>query len=236
MKPLSKLPFLSALCVGLGLICLCVQQWTLISGTDSKGLLAVGHPGKLVSLLLLAATIGILCFALKERQVYRFSPTPLSSVSMIFFAIGYAYTAWQLLRHRAQTLSVLAGILAIASALCALLLAVSLYRKLRLHPFVYCPPVLFFLVFLVCRYQQWSSEPEVLRYLFQLLSVVGLMLTAYHRAALEADKKGILAYLLLSRGAVFCCIAAIPGSLYGVLYGCSAVALLLDGFTVKQGD
>jgi ABC-type sugar transport system permease subunit len=54
--------------------------------------------------------------------------------------------------------------------------------------------------------------------------------------ALALDKKGVLPYLLLSRGTIFCCIAAIPGSLYGVLYGCSAVALLLDGFTAKQGE
>lgn len=236
MKPLSKLPVLTALCAGLGLICLCVQQWNLTSGVDSKGLLAVGHPGKLLSWLLLAAAVCIVCLALKERQVYHFSPTPLSSVSMIFFAAGYAYAAWKLLTYRDQTLSVLAGIVAAVSALCTLLLAFALYRKLRLHPFVYCPPVLFFMLFLICRYQQWSSEPEVLRYLFQMLSVVGLMFTAYHRAALEADKKGILSYLLLSRGTIFCCIAAIPGSLYGILYGCSAVALLLDGFTVRQGE
>ncbi len=236
MKFLSKLPVISTLCAGLGLLCLCVQQWTLSSGEDSKGLLAVGHPGKLFSWLLLAAAICILCLSLKKRQVYHFSPTPLSAVSMVFFAVGYAYTAWQLLAGQAQPLVVLTGILAAVSALCALLLAFAMYRKLRLHPFVYCPPVLFLLLFLICRYPQWSGEPELLRYLFPMLSVVGLMLTAYHRAALETDKKGVLPYLLLSRGTVFCCIAAIPGSLYGVLYGCSAVALLLDGFTVKQGE
>ena len=33
------------------------------------------------------------------------------------------------------------------------------------------------------------------------------------------------------------CIAAIPGSIYSILYGCCAVAIILDGFTVskKQG-
>lgn len=236
MKPLSKLPVLTALCATLGLVCLCVQQWLLTSGVDHKGLLAVGHPGKLFSLLLLAGVVCIVCLSLKERQVYHFSPTALSAVSMLFFAVGYAYSAWKLFSHRTQTLTVLAGIFAAVSALCALLLAFALYRKLRLHPFVYCPPVLFLMLFLVCRYQQWSSEPEVLRYLFQMLCVVGMLFTAYHRAALEADKKGVLAYLLISRATIFCCIAAIPGSLYGVLYGCSAVALLLDGFTVKQGE
>lgn len=236
MKFLSKLPVLSAICAGLGLVCLCMQQWTLTTGEDSKGLLAVGHPGKLLSWLLLAAVIGILCFALKERQVYYFSPTPLSAVSMLSFTVGYGFTAWKLLSQPAQTLAVSAGILAAVSALCALALTFAMYRKLRLHPLVYCPAVVFLMLFLVCRYQQWSGEPELLRYLFPMLSVVGLLLTSYHRAALASDKKGILPYLLLSRGTIFCCIAAIPGSLYGVLYGCSAVALLLDGFTAKQGE
>lgn len=236
MKPLSKLPVLTALCAGLGLACMCARQWLLSAGTDQKGLLIPRHPGQLLCWLFFAAVICILCFSLKERQVYHFSPTALSAVSMICFAVGYGITAWQLLSSRAQVLSTLAGVLAGISALCSLLLAFAIYRKLRLHPFVYCLPVLFLLLFLVCRYQQWSSEPELMRFLFQMLSVVGLMLTAYHRAALEADKKGIRPYLLVSRGTVFCCIAAIPGSVYGVLYGCCAVALLLDGFTAKQGE
>jgi hypothetical protein len=118
------------------------------------------------------------------------------------------------------------------------LLAFAMYRKLRLHPFIYCPPVLFLMFFLICRYQQWSGEPELLRYLFQMLAVIFLMFTAYHRAALESDKKGVRSYLILSRSAIFFCIAAIPGSAYSILYGCCAVALLLDGFTAtpRQGE
>lgn len=238
MKHLSKLPILTALCAGLGLLCLCVRQWLMSTGIDSKGLLKAGHPGTLISLLLLGIVVCVLCLSLKERQVYHFSPTPLSAVSMLFFAIGCGYAAWKLLSSRAQTLSLVAGILGAVSALCALLLAFALYRKLRLHPFVYCPLVLFLMFFLVCRYQQWSGESELQRYLFQLLSVISLMFTAYHRAALESDRKGIRPYLLMSRGAIFFCIAAIPGASYGLLYGCAAVGLILDGFTTakKQGE
>ncbi len=237
MKHLSKLPVLTASCAGLGLVCLCVRQWLLSSGTDKKGLLVAGHPGTVLSLLLLAVCICILCLALRQKQVYRFRNTPLSVVSMVMFAIGYGFAAWKLLSTPGQALSVITAALGILSAMCALLIAFALFRKLRLHPLVYCPFVLFFMFFLVCRYQQWSGEPELQRYLFQMLSVVSLMISAYHRAALEADKKGARIYLLSSRAAVFFCIAAIPGSVYGVLYGCAAVAIILDGFTVskKQG-
>lgn len=236
MKFLSKLPVVTGLCAILGLACLCIRQWLLSTGVDSKGLLEYVHWGKLISVLLLAAVICIICLALKKRQVYHFSPTPLSAVSMLFFTVGYSVTAIQLLTTKAQILSAFTGYLAVCSALCTLLLAFALFRKLRLHPFIYCPPALFLMLFLICRYQHWSGEPELHRYLFQMLAVVALMFTTYHRAALESDRKGIRSYLLLSRAAIFCCIAAIPGSLYGVLYGCSAVALLLDGFTVKQGE
>lgn len=231
MKHLSRLPVLTGLCAGLGIICLCVRQWLLQTGVDSKGLLVAGHPGTWASLLLLAAVLCMLCLALRQRQVYHFHPSTLSAVSMLFFAIGYGFSAWKLISDRAQTLSLIAGILAAVSAVFSLLLAFALLRKLRLHPFVYCPPVLFFMVLLICRYQQWSGESELQRYLFQLLSVISLMFSAYHRAALEADKKGIRPYLLLSRAAIFFCISAIPGGSYAVLYGCCAVALVLDGFT-----
>ena len=238
MKFLSKLPVLTSICAIFGMACLFVRQWLFSTGIDQKGLLVTGHPGILLSWLFLVVVICVLCLSLRKRQVYHFSPTALSSVSMVFFALGYGFTAWQLLVTRAQILSTVTGILAAFSALCTILLAVALGRKLRLHPFVYCPPALFLMLFLVCRYQQWSGESEVHRYLFQMLAVVALMFTTYHRAALESDKKGVRPYLLLSRGAIFCCIAAIPGSSYGVLYGCCAVALLLDGFTgtPKQGD
>ena len=237
MKQLSKLPVLTALCTGLGLVCLFVRQWLLHSGTDEKGLLAAGHPGIFLSLLLLTACLCVLCLALRQRQVYRFLSSPLSITSTVIFAIGYGYAAWRLLSSRGQPLSVIAGILGILSAVCALFIGFALFRRLRLHPLVYCPFVLFLMFFLVCRYQQWSGEPELQRYVFQMLGVVSLMISAYHRAALAADKKGVRIYLLFSRAAVFFCIAAIPGSDYGILYGCSAVAIILDGFTVskKQG-
>ena len=237
MKYLSKLPVLTAICATLGLVCLCLRQWLLRTGIDDKGLFTAFHPGMIVSMLLLAAALCVLVLALRQQQVYRFRNCALSIVSMVFFAIGYSSAAWKLLLGRAQTLSVIAGILGIVSAVCALCIAFALLRKIKLHPFIYCPAVLFLMFLLVCRYQQWSGEPELQQYLFQMLSVISLMISAYHRAALEADKKGARNYLLISRAAVFFCIAAIPGSVYGPLYGCCAVAIILDGFTVstKQG-
>jgi len=234
MKYLSKLPVLTGLCAGLGLICLCIRQWLLQGGTDEKGLLISGHPGIFLSVLILAAVVCLLCLSLRQRQVYRFNNSTLSIVSMLFSAIGYGYAAWKLLFSHAYPLYVVTGLLGIISVLCALFIAFSLFRKLRVHPLVYCPFVLFFLFFLICRYQQWSGEPELQRYLFQMLGVISLMMAAYHRAALAADKKGARNYLLLSRAAVFFCIAAIPGSAYGILYGCAAAAIILDGFTAKQ--
>lgn len=234
MKHLSKLPVLTGLCAGLGLVCLCMRQWLLRTGTDEKGLLVSGHPGMAISLLLLAVCVCILCLALRQKQIYSFRKSPLSILSMIIFAIGYGFAAWKLLSSHSQTLSVIAAILGILSAVCSLLIAFGLLRKFRLHPLVYCPAVLFFMFLLTYRYQQWSGEPELQRYLFQMLSVVSLMISAYHRAALEADKKGARVYLLSSRASVFFSIAAIPGSVYGVLYGCAAVAIILDGFTVSK--
>lgn len=234
MKHLTKLPVLTALCAALGLICLCVRQWLLRTGADDKGLLTAFHPGIFLSLLLLAVALCVLALALRQQQVYRFRNCALSIVSMVFSAIGYASASWKLIANHDQTLSIIAGILGILSTVCSLFIAFSLFRKAKLHPFVYCPAVLFLMFLLVCRYQQWSGEPELQRYLFQMLSVISLMISAYHRAALESDKKGARSYLLVSRAAVFFCIAAIPGSSYGLLYGCCAVAIILDGFTISK--
>lgn len=234
MKQFSKPSVLTSLCAGLGFLCLLVRQWLLSTGIDEKGLLAASHPGRLLSWLLFGAAALAVLLAARHRQVYRFAAAPLSAVSMFFLAAGYFIAAWQLFTGRGQavtTLSLVAGILGVLSGLCALAQALVLLRGSRPHGLLGCPSIVFFMVFLICRYWAWSNQPELQRYVFQMLAGVTLMLAIYYRTAVPVIKKGARIYLVMSRAALFLCLAAIPGSSYALLCGCSAVSIILDGLT-----
>lgn len=228
MKTISKSSVLTALCALGGFLCLLMRQWLLSSGIDEMGLVVTGHPGNVICWLLTAAAAVCLILAARRRPLCRFAPSPLSALTCLISAVGLAFAVPELLRM-GHFPAVAAAVLAVVSAACAIAIALSTWTQKRLHPLVFCPIVVFFMVFLLSRYSQWSGESELQQYFFPLTAGVCLLLSVYHRAALAEGKKPGRAYLLLSRGAVFLSLAAVPGDRFGLLYGCMAVALMLDG-------
>jgi len=67
---------------------------------------------------------------------------------------------------------------------------------------------LFFVVWLISRYQSWSADPQLHDYCFQLLATVCAMLFGYHRAALDlksGNRRALVTVGLL--GTYFCCLS-----------------------------
>jgi hypothetical protein len=65
---------------------------------------------------------------------------------------------------------------------------------------------------LLCRYRLWSSEPELLRFFFDMAATICFLLGTYQRLAIEvgaAQRKGYLCFTMLG---VFFAMAAMPGS------------------------
>lgn len=231
MKQFSKPVVLSAISFAAGLVCLCLRQWLLTAGVDSKGLLLSGHPGNILSMVLAAAVLIPLALSLSGNTRYRFIASPLSTTGLLIGALGYAWTAVSFFRAGAAVLSLVTGCTALLGAVGTLAAAVFQHKRARLSAFLHCPRILFYVLFLLCRYQRWSGEPELQRYLFALLGAVAMMLSHYRRAVAVDEKGTEKIYLPLSRAALFFCIAAIPGNDCAVLFGTEALSILLDGCT-----
>ena len=143
-------------------------------------------------------------------------------------AIGFGIAAWTLLSYTTLAMRTVTGVFGIAAALCCVVAGIYAIRGYRTHPLFFCPGALFFACFLFCRYQQWSAEPELQRYVFQLAAAVVSMFALYQRSALGVNMGSSRQYVLWSRSAVLLCLAAIPGSQLPLLWLCLAISFALD--------
>lgn len=241
MKQLSKPVVLTALCALGGFLCLLLRQWLFSKGIDGEGLPILTHPANILSWVLtgLVALLLIFLFFTWEKHVTCIFPlNPVSGLSTLVMVCGYAAAAWQLLSGgvQMQFLTLAAGVLALMSLLCMLLIALGQFRGQRMHPLLYCPGVLFFLCFLILSYPGWSGEPQPQMFFFQMMSTCCMLGTIFCRAELAAGKISGRNYLLISRGAVFTSIAAVSHSEEPLLYLFFALALLLDGCRTEKKE
>lgn len=229
MKQLKK-PSVSAAIFALGgIAALLLRLWLLKTGVDGRGLLVTGHLGYILSYVLcLGMPIAFLLLMGKDKRNLHFAPTPLSSIGFFVQAVGFAIAAWTLLSYTTLVMRTATGILGIAAALCNLVAGIYAIKGFRTHPLFFCPGALFFACFLFCRYQQWSAEPELQQYVFQLAAAVVSMFALYQRSALGVNGGSSKLYLLWSRSAILLCLAAIPGSQLPLLWLCMAMSFALD--------
>ncbi len=229
MKQLSK-PSVSAAIFALGgIAAMLLRFWLLKSGVDDRGLLIPGHLGYILSYVLcLGLPTSFVLLLGKGKDHLHFATTPIASVGFFVQAVGFGIAAWTLLSYTTLVMRTATGILGIISALCAVVSGIYAIRGYRTHPLFFCPGALFFVCFLFCRYQQWSAEPELQQYVFQLAAAVVSMLALYQRSALGVNVGSSKLYLLWSRSAVLLCLAAIPGSQLPLLWLAMAISFALD--------
>lgn len=230
MKQLKK-PLVSGAVFALGgLAAMVLRFWLLKAGLDDRGLLVTSHLGSVLSYgLCFGLPITLLALLWKDKPALHFAASPLTAAGFFALAVGLAFAGWKLLAVTVLTMHLATGIFGIAGALCAVVAGVYALKGYKTHPLFFCPGALFFACFLYCRYQQWSGEPELQRYVFQLLSAVLSMLALYQRSALAVNIGSSKRYLLWSRSAVLMCLAAIPGSQLPLLWIAMAVFFALDG-------
>ena len=229
MKQLSKATVSAGIFALGGVVVMALRFWLLKSGVDDRGLLVAGHFGYILSYILCLALPLALWLALgNRRRQLHFDSNIFSAVGFFAQAIGFGFAAWTLLSYTTLAMRTIAGVLGIAAALCALIAGIYALKGYNTHPLFFCPGALFFACFLFCRYQQWSAEPELQRYVFQLAAAVLSMFALYQRSALGLDMGNSRQYLLWSRSAILLCLAAIPGSQLPLLWLCTATFFALD--------
>ena len=122
-----------------------------------------------------------------------------------------------------KIMGLIAGICLIVQGVCTL--------KKRKAPFLLPLAVcVFFLLHLIDNYRGWSSQPQLQKYLFDLLASLSLTFFSYCDAARKVSLGKPRTRIFSGLCAVYFCLAAIPGSpKFTVLYALCALWALTDG-------
>lgn len=236
MKLLQNSRILSGLCALAGSAALLLRVGLLRYAVDEKQLINHAHVGNVLPLLLSAMVLVLAVLAaVKQPKARRCTAeiSPAACGGCCVGALGFAITAVQLLSSKGTPLSTITGVFGIAAACILAFAAYCRFKGQRLHFLLSTVIVLFLMLIPVQLYQVWSAQSQFNRYFFQLLGSVCLLLWAYHRAALDADAGSWRVFTLVRYGAVFFCLAAVPGSAYPFFYLTAGVWALLDSDPVR---
>lgn len=225
MKQLLNHKNLPALTVIAGAVGLLLRTWQLNAVTD-KGFIIRGHISGILLYVLSAAVIAALVCATRpllqaNKYTFNFPASVAGGIGALVAAFAFGLTAvieFSLATDVLTTLSAFFGILAAIS-----LVFVSHCRWKGLHPSTLFHVAIcgYMMLRLICMYRLWSSDPQLEDYCFQLLAIVCLMLSAYHRATFDANFGRRHSYVFFNlSGVYFCCLSlAGPDSILFFLGG-----------------
>ena len=223
------MPILTALCgaVGAGL-----QVW-LLGTVDEKGLLAGGHIGQiLLWILSIGVTAGLLFLTRPlvhgPKYSFNFPPSFIGGIGAMVAAAGVAFTAATMLLSKGDMLTTLTALAGFAGTICLVLSGTGRWKGMRMNVIVHSVVCVFFLLLLICQYRMWSSEPELQRYVFQLIATVLLMIGVYQRACFDGAMGSRKSYAFFRLTGAYFCFLAIPGSDLWLLYLTALVWSLTD--------
>jgi len=193
-----------------------ISVCSFLVDTDDRGLLPNIHPALILLLILAAVVIGLLFLTtrrLKDIHSYKklFPPSVPAMVGCILAAIGTAVHSVIALQDPLSILEVISGIMGCVSAVLLVFAGLFRIKALRPHYLFYGMITISLVLHLISGYQHWNTVPQFQEFLFPLVASVFLMLTAYHRAALDGDCGSRRDFVFFSLGAGFFCSLAIPG-------------------------
>ena len=224
MKNRKWIPLLALL---LGLVCAGLRWLLFRNHTDALGLLETGTPVETGIFLLTG--LCLVLFALAARRGWA-GENKLAAPGQMLGGLGIFLTALTHSGQMAGPVGTLWKIMGLVAGICLIVQGVCTLKKRKvpfLLPLAVC---VFFLLHLIDNYRGWSSQPQLQKYLFDLLASLSLTFFSYcdaaRRVSLGKPKTRIFSGLC----AVYFCLAAIPGSPeFTVLYALCALWALTDG-------
>ena len=187
-----------------GVIGLLLRLWLESSAIDDRGLLISGHPAH-IALWVLGLTMVTLMalWVIRYQPTAKKAPTPKKSIPA---GLGCIPTLLLLVWFLIQADNL--PIILLTALLLAVFVTVALCHFLGKKPPLLTYGIIcgWMVVLLLQMYRDWSFDPQLHDYCFQLLAYVALMVTAYQHTAMG---EGIGHYRKLwfwSMTAVFLCI------------------------------
>jgi len=224
----KKLP----LAVGLlGLGGLVLRQLVIAMATDHKNLIIPGHP-LVIALWVVTVLTAVLVTAsvLPLAGGRKYGPNfPASGASALGCGVMAACVMVTVaLSLERSGLGYLRYGLGLAAGSSLIFLTYARYRGIRCSFLYHSIVCVFLAIHMISRYRPWSGNPALLEYVFEMFSCVGLMLFAYQQAAFQVGLGKRRMQLWLGLLTAYCCLTALPGSGYPLLYGGGAVWTLTN--------
>lgn len=225
MKNRKWIPLLALLS---GLVCAGLRWLLFRNHTDALGLL---ETGTLVETgVFLLTGLCLVLFALAARRGWEAGENKLAAPGQVLGGLGIFLTALTHSGQMAGPVGTLWKIMGLVAGICLIVQGMCTLKKRKvpfLLPLAVC---VFFLLHLIDNYRGWSSQPQLQKYLFDLLGILSLTFFSYcdaaRRVSLSKPKTRIFSGLC----AVYFCLAAIPGTPeFTVLYALCALWALTDG-------
>ena len=209
MRPVKRLlqsDNLPLLTLFVGVVGVAMQLWLVATGMDEKGLFLTHHPAPYFITALCAAFVAILYYGLEGLGNAPYKTLYPASLPA---GIGNLLAGAAVLTARLNW-----GVFGIALQ-CAAALSfgyIGFCRATRRRPPFAASGIicLFFALFTVAQYRQWSAEPQLISHLYPLCACISLMFTAYHHAAMdlgEGDRKRLVFFSQLAL--LFSCLCLV---------------------------
>lgn len=221
----------------LGLVGLVLQIILLSTGLDGKGLLITGSLPEICSWILTGCSLLILLLGIRDlggipRGSRLFPASPLAAIGTCVGGAGIAHAAIRSLLSSGSFVYLISAIAGFASVLCLAALAYCRWKGQAITLFVRMPIILFFTMYSLCEYRIWTASTQLMEYAFPMLAIVFLLLTSYHRAALEVRMNGRRSYVFCNLAALYFSLLAVPHN--PIFYLAMAVWMLSDTCSLQQ--
>ena len=204
-----------------------LRRWQLQSAFDQDGLVLRGSAATwALGTLCLVWTVGLAVFArgLERRSGYEESFS--SGLPEMLLSVGAAATVLV-----GSALEVAGGVrgldlavqfLGVCSALCILVTALRRYRGVVPPAAVHILPCLYLVLKLIVDFKQWSVDPAVLDYCYELFAAIAAMCAVYHLGGFCFGKGG-------RRISVFWCLTCLVFTAVSLADGGLTHTLLFGG-------
>lgn len=222
MKIKLKSTQLPVLVLGISGVCFALRWLLYRVAVDEKNLLLSGHPLEVLLWILTAAAAALTVAVVwkldgSNRYVDNFRPSVESAAGDFLLAIGIGITL--LMMGKSETkldwARTIVGCLAAVSLVPA---GISRFQGKRPFFAFHSLVCVFFVIYMVGRYQIWVGKPQLQDVVFELFGCITLMLFSYHQAAFDVGSGSRRMQLAMGLLAVLFCAAVLAYTEHWVLY------------------
>ena len=203
---------LCAMTLSAGALGLLLRVWLFATGVDDKGLLESTHPANVMIFVLTAVVMAALLYCVLQCSKVMgkpFKASQTAATGCMLAAVGILIANVLELTEAKDTVSTVSAAVGVLAAVSFFYLGVRRKDGHRSSMAAYSVIILYYMTHLVLQYRMWSAEPELQKYMFPLLASVFLMLSAYHRAALDIHGKQFRNYIFFNQAALFFCLLSL---------------------------